>query len=42
VQRQQQIDDWLRRLMPGRPFVLAPASADIHGLSITDIEFSDG
>ena len=27
-QRQQEIEDWLRALLPGRPFTLAPASAD--------------
>ena len=41
-QRQQQIDDWLRQLMPGRPFSLAPASADASFRRYLRATFDDG
>ena len=41
-QRQQEIDDWLRTLLPGRPFTLAPASADASFRRYLRATFDDG
>jgi aminoglycoside/choline kinase family phosphotransferase len=41
-QRQQEIDDWLRTLLPGRPFTLAPASADASFRRYLRASFDDG
>jgi hypothetical protein len=41
-QRQQEIDDWLRTLMPGRQFTLAPASADASFRRYLRATFDDG
>jgi aminoglycoside/choline kinase family phosphotransferase len=41
-QRQQEIDDWLRKLLPGRPFTLAPASADASFRRYLRASFDDG
>ena len=41
-QRQQEIDDWLRALMPGRNFTLAPASADASFRRYLRASFADG
>jgi aminoglycoside/choline kinase family phosphotransferase len=41
-QRQQEIDDWLRALTPGRPFFLAPASADASFRRYLRATFDDG
>jgi hypothetical protein len=41
-QRQQEIDDWLRKLLPGRAFTLAPASADASFRRYLRATFDDG
>jgi hypothetical protein len=41
-QRQQEIDDWLRALLPGRNFSLAPASADASFRRYLRATFDDG
>jgi len=41
-QRQQEIDDWLRTVLPGRPFTLAPASADASFRRYLRAIFDDG
>lgn len=41
-QRQQEIDDWLRTLLPGRNFTLAPASADASFRRYLRATFDDG
>ncbi|MBI5784450.1 MAG: phosphotransferase [Rhodocyclales bacterium] len=41
-QRQQEIEDWLRALLPGRPFTLAPASADASFRRYLRATFDDG
>ena len=41
-QRQQEIDDWLRALLPGRDFTLAPASADASFRRYLRATFDDG
>jgi hypothetical protein len=41
-QRQQEIDDWLRTLLPGRAFTLAPASADASFRRYLRASFDDG
>jgi aminoglycoside/choline kinase family phosphotransferase len=41
-QRQQEIDDWLRALLPGRRFTLAPASADASFRRYLRAAFEDG
>ncbi len=41
-QRQQEIDDWLRTLLPDRNFTLAPASADASFRRYLRATFDDG
>ena len=42
MQRQQQLTDWLSSLFPGRPFTLAPASADASFRRYFRATFADG
>jgi aminoglycoside/choline kinase family phosphotransferase len=42
VERQRQISEWIERLAPGRPFTLAPASADASFRRYLRATFDDG
>ncbi len=42
MERQRQISEWIERLAPGRPFTLAPASADASFRRYLRATFDDG